>query len=124
MNRLFGYFIKHCLLLKCLAICCYFNFAELWVKSVNLIFSVCPTGDSLKNQVKTIRQPIVAGTSDLDEVEVTMPNGLYTPKGRRAMFKKYSDQVLKAQGSGVNEETESKFYVVKYLNVNLSVHTV
>ncbi|XP_064611052.1 uncharacterized protein LOC135475187 isoform X2 [Liolophura sinensis] len=63
-------------------------------------------GDSLKNPVKTVRQPIIAGTSDLEDIEVTMPSGLYTPKGRRAMFKKYSDQVLRAQGNDVSEVTE------------------
>ncbi|CAG2237982.1 unnamed protein product [Mytilus edulis] len=57
----------------------------------------------VKNSV--MRQPIGPGTSDklVKEVEETLPNGMHSAKGRRAMFKVYNS----AMSGGFNDDHEN-----------------
>ncbi|XP_076112672.1 uncharacterized protein LOC143080627 isoform X2 [Mytilus galloprovincialis] len=58
-----------------------------------------------KSKNSVMRQPIGPGTSDklVKEVEETLPNGMHSAKGRRAMFKVYNN----AMGVSDNDDHEN-----------------
>ncbi|XP_071172902.1 uncharacterized protein [Mytilus edulis] len=58
-----------------------------------------------KSKNSVMRQPLGPGTSDklVKEVEETLPNGMHSAKGRRAMFKVYNS----AMSGGFNDDHEN-----------------